>query len=582
MIDPQVDADYKLSLDDFHDARRRAAFDDLVQRISGKSSRMLQYDDVRKKLGGLEAANKKLMDIPLDSIVGTVGRYNDFNRKLLPLNKNDASRWARVRLAMESGLGLPPIEVYQIGEAYFILDGHHRASIAREFGATHIQAYVRTVYTRVPLSPIDQPEDVIIKAEYSDFLKKTHIDDLLPQVDLRVTTPGSYERLLDHISVHRYFMGIDEKRPITSEEAVVHWFDHVYDPIAQIIQEKNLLLDFPGRTEADLYLWILDHRVSLENSIGWQISPDKAAVDLIRKSSPTIGRFVSRKLGWVVDFLTPDSLEIQPPVGIWRQQKPSNDNQGLFNSILVAVTGGDDGWSAVRHAANVAQNERAKLIGLHIHQPNKFKNREHNSTHDKFMKLCEELKIQGTFITEEGSITRTIYMRSYWSDLLVLRLAYPPPVFSFRRFGSGLRTLIRLVRIPMLLVPPNAPSGYKKIVLAYGGGRKADEALFMAAYLAGRWGGELTVVTVKRGKNDSDRLAQRARDYLNAHHIQNVSFEQYESCPPHLAIIETSQNNSSDLVVMGGYEGGYFRELVMGSTVDRVLQKTGCSVMICH
>src|SRR5690606_41196661 len=110
-------------------------------------------------------------------------------------------------------------------------DGNHRVSVARSMGATHIQAYVTEVRTRVPLTPDIKPDDLIIKAEYADFLEKTRLDELRPEANLQVTVPGKYEILLEHIAVHRYFMGIDFDREIPYKEAVAHWYDEVYMPL---------------------------------------------------------------------------------------------------------------------------------------------------------------------------------------------------------------------------------------------------------------------------------------------------------------------------------------------------------------
>ena len=108
---------------------------------------------------------------------------------------------------MTSPTGVPPIDVYQIGDSYFVMDGNHRVSVARQMGATYIEAYVTECRTRVPLSPDDDPNDLIVKAEYADFLENTKLDQIRPEVDLQVTTPGQYWELETHIEAHRFFDG---------------------------------------------------------------------------------------------------------------------------------------------------------------------------------------------------------------------------------------------------------------------------------------------------------------------------------------------------------------------------------------
>ena len=149
--------------DDFRRARLRAKLERIVAFLAGRSSELLRYKEVRRKLGGTNQVERGLQDIPVDAIVGSVNRYRDFTRHFLPKQDEDAARWVGVRVAMASLAGLPPIEVYQIGQVYFVLDGNHRVSVARQLGSSHIQAYVTEVETKVPLTPDVRPEDLTLK-----------------------------------------------------------------------------------------------------------------------------------------------------------------------------------------------------------------------------------------------------------------------------------------------------------------------------------------------------------------------------------------------------------------------------------
>src|SRR5512138_660003 len=119
---------------DFQAARKRASIQEILARLQGKSNQLLSYDEVAEKLKLHARSERGMRNIPLDAIVGSVGRYTDFTRTFLPLRANDQERWARVKAAMEEGAGLPPIEVYKVGEVYFVIDGNHRVSIARQLG----------------------------------------------------------------------------------------------------------------------------------------------------------------------------------------------------------------------------------------------------------------------------------------------------------------------------------------------------------------------------------------------------------------------------------------------------------------
>lgn len=182
---------------------------------------------------------------------------------------------------------------------------------------------------------------------------------------------------------------------------------------------------------------------------------------------------------------------------------------------------------------------------------------------------------------EVGQIPSVIYERSFWVDLVVIPMAYPPPYKPIQRLSSGIRTLIRRSATPLLIVPPHAPTTIRSALLAYGGGHLADEALYMAAYLCIRFDMELAVITIGDKGKDSTELHQRARSYLEGMGIKIVTYIEKQGDATR-AILNTCQSNRCDLILMGGYEGGFFREMFIGSTVDRVLRGTSRMVMICR
>ena len=128
-------------------------------------------------------AARGVREIPVAAIVGTVGRCTDFTRTFLPRKGSDEQRWANLMAFVQQNSldALPPIDVYQIGSAYFVQDGHHRVSIARQMGVEFITAYVTEVQTRVPLTPDADWNALIRNAEYAAFLEYTHLDRLRPQ-----------------------------------------------------------------------------------------------------------------------------------------------------------------------------------------------------------------------------------------------------------------------------------------------------------------------------------------------------------------------------------------------------------------
>jgi hypothetical protein len=188
-----------------------------------------------------------------------------------------------VNRAWYEDVSLPPVLLYKVGEVYFVVDGHHRVSVAREQGQEFIDAEVRECQVKVPVTPDLQPEDLELLGGKVEFLERTGLDRLRPGAQIDVTLLGGYERLLEHIAVHRYFMGLDLRRDVSEEEAVEHWYDEVYLPVVNVIGESGLLEAFSGKTEADFYLWVMDHRHYLvSQGLAALVDPGQTAEEFVR------------------------------------------------------------------------------------------------------------------------------------------------------------------------------------------------------------------------------------------------------------------------------------------------------------
>ncbi|MFN2144808.1 MAG: ParB N-terminal domain-containing protein, partial [Anaerolineales bacterium] len=161
-------------LQQFRLARRKARLNRLMSRLTGRPDELLVFDEVRQALDLAHPMKEELKDIPLDRIVGTVNRYHDFNRQFNPIQDSDEDRWARVKEMMEVK-GLDPIEVYQVDDIYFVLDGNHRVSVSRQFGSETIQAYVKEFRTEIDLEPEDNIQDVVLKAEWNELMADTQL-----------------------------------------------------------------------------------------------------------------------------------------------------------------------------------------------------------------------------------------------------------------------------------------------------------------------------------------------------------------------------------------------------------------------
>jgi nucleotide-binding universal stress UspA family protein len=572
---------YALALEDFRRARRQAAMERIIARLTRKSVDLLSYNEVREKLKARTGRTLGLQEIPLDAIVGSVGRYSDFTRSFLPRQDSDADRWARVQMAVTDLGGLPPIEVYQIGEVYFVCDGNHRVSVARQFDATHIQAYVTEIHTRVPLSPDIQPDGLILKAEYADFLERTRLDDIRPHANLSLTVPGRYLKLMEHIEVHRYFMGLEQEREIPYQEAVGDWYDQVYLSVVQVIREQGILRDFPDRTETDLYLWVMERRNALEEALGWGIQTEEAAADIAAQFSPKPQRMVARMGARILDAVTPDELEAGPSPGQWRQERlTARRDDRLFADILVPISGEEIGWHSLDQAVEIARREGAWLRGLYVVTAEVPRtSREIEAVRTEFSRRCAAAGVPGKLATEVGKVARRIADRARWTDLVIANLAHPPAPQPVAKLSSGFRTLIRRCPRPVLAVPGTC-SSLSRALLAYDGSPKAEQALFIAAYLTSRWQIPLVVVSVMDNGRVTSAVMARARAYLESHGVQAAMVQEQGSVAE--ALLRVAAEHDSDLILMGGYGHSPVVEVMLGSAVDQMLRESRQPILICR
>jgi nucleotide-binding universal stress UspA family protein len=554
----------------------------VVARLTGKPAELLSYEDVRQKLRGRETVTPKLKDIPLNAIVGSAGRYKEFTRDFLPRKTVNADRWIRVKMAMVGARGVPPIEVYRIGDVYFVLDGNHRVSVAREMGLTHLEAYVTEVKTRLSLSPDVRPDELIVQAEYLDFLERTQQDVLRPEADLRLTASGRYPVLLEHIDVHRYYLGLEQTRNIPYADAFTSWYDNVYMPVVRVIRERGLLRDFPERTETDLYLWISQHRGELEQALGWQISTESTARDLkpyqetARRSIPARERLLKvltlREGDASSRPLTASDLAEDQP------QTRTARNARVVEDLLVAVDGEESGWNALNQALIVARQEHARVLGLHV-VPTQAKRSDKQvaDIQAQFEQRCRDANIAGRLAIDVGKTAETICKRAHWADLVVTGLV-PPKAWGLRtRLGSEFRTLMRSCPRSVLVVP-GAYGIPQRALLAYDGGPRSEAALYAATYLAGWWSLSLVIVTIGETLAKTSRIQDSARSYLEHHGVQAELVVRHG--PVARTILQEAEAHASDLILMGGYGSISLVEAVFGSTVDEVLQMGKSPVLI--
>ncbi|MEP6894909.1 MAG: universal stress protein [Chloroflexota bacterium] len=547
---------FRAAILDFQSARQKAGIQEVLARITGKSTQLLSYEDVAEKLKLRIRTERGLQQIPLDAIVGSVGRYSDFTRTFLPRRDDDRERWARVKAAMEEGLGLPPIEVYKVGEAYFVVDGNHRVSIARQEKFTTIQARVIEFKTDIKLTPDVQPDNLIIKAEYAEFLITTRITDLRPNVDLNVTIPGQYEKLLEEICVQECLLEHERKTGIPFQDSVQAWYDNTYIPLAETIRDRGLLHWFPDRTITDLYIWISENRDALEKELGWEIQSNIAVTDLILERS----------------------AHSEP--GSWRKARTTaRYTDHLFADILVPLSGYAESWDVLDQALILAQHESAKLHGLHIVETKDDAVASSAlGVKQRFEQTCQQAGVNGSLAIDVGDITQRIFERSVLTDLIVLKVMNPPGT-GVSALASPFRTIIANSSRPLLTIPATA-SQFKRALLAYDGSDRAKEALFVATYLAETWQTELLVFTALDGTKLAADAQAYVRKYLDIHEVEAEYIVSEHGAMDYLK--KTVDEYNVDLVLMGTHGGSTLKQVFVGSALDYMLRESQVPIFICH
>lgn len=577
----QSELSYRVAVEDFRRARRRAAMQRLVTRLRRKPDELLAYEDVREQLRAADRTiDRGLQEIPLDAIVGSVGRYKDFTRDFLPIKDSNEDRWARVKAAVIDMGGLPPIEVYKVGEVYFVIDGNHRVSVARQLGSKTISAYVTEVETRVPLTLDDDPDELICKARYAEFLEQTNLDRLRPEADLSMTFCAQYRLLLDEIEAHRALLSQKEDEPVDDSTAVSSWYDEVYSPVVDLIREQGILRHFPERTEADLYVLLSERRAELEEMLGWHVDTETAFSELAEQSGRRSQSIVSRVGERLREALLPESFAEGPAPGRWREQQLSGYRDRLFGDYLVPIRGAETDWRMLDQLIKVAQRDNDRLLGLHVvaNAP-QVNGRLAQTVKRAFERRCRQAGVAGELAIEVGDVVDTIIKRATWADLVAINLIHPPGREPLARLGSRITQLIQRCPRPILAIPNGARSEMDRLLLAYDGSPKAEEALFVAAYLTARWSFTLVVLTVET-ENTSWATLNRAKDYLEQYGV--TAEYVLRSRPITAAILEAAAAYESNLLIMGGFGFRPVLHFMLGSTVDEILRRFQQPILICR
>jgi hypothetical protein len=253
---------------DFQRARRRQVLARLARRLRGEPDDInviLPFDEVVHALGRTGERSLGLQVIELRSIVGSVDRTSDFDRRFRPTSNRLRERWQQINLAQRRGVGMPPISVYRIGDLHFVRDGHHRVSVTLALGHSVIEADVTEVLTQVPAAGISDRGDIVVKDYERLFRQRVPLPDELA-ARIRVTDPWSYAELSENVEAWAFRAVQDAGEYLDRRAAARLWYDEEYHPVVAMLREADLI---GSGTEAEAYLRVACDRYRLIRAHEW-------------------------------------------------------------------------------------------------------------------------------------------------------------------------------------------------------------------------------------------------------------------------------------------------------------------------
>jgi hypothetical protein len=226
---------------------------------------MLPFDEVVAAVGRAGEQRLGLKVITLDSIVGSVDKTRDFDRSFRPTSGRVRERWERLALAQRRGEAIPPIEVYRIGELHFVIDGHHRVSVAHALGLRTIDAYVTEIRTRISAEGIHARNDLLVKDYRRIFLERVPLTGDA-RAGISVTDPWDYAELGEAVEAWGFRLMQGEGVFLDRPTVAARWYAEEFRPVVEMLWQAGLI---DTQTETEAYLWVTGERYRLIREHRW-------------------------------------------------------------------------------------------------------------------------------------------------------------------------------------------------------------------------------------------------------------------------------------------------------------------------
>ncbi|MCI6954275.1 MAG: transcriptional regulator [Spirochaetia bacterium] len=290
------------SEEDFAKARNKALFNEIQHFLTPEETRLLSLSEMKKLLKPTGEVYQGVKAVPVELIVGSEGRYKDFDNHFFPKSIHLRQRWENVDRAHLEDVILPPVNLYELGGLYFVRDGNHRVSVAKAQGVESIDAEVVSLQSEIKLkksTTIGQMIKQVIQYEKRVFYGETNFGDITDCWNLDFTATGQYDVIYNHLLIHKYYINQNQETEIDFQTAVESWYKNVYLPLLSVIKKHHILRKFRGRTPSDMYVWIIKYWDELKQKFGNDYSLDKAAEDFKKEYGTGILKIA---LKWIISL----------------------------------------------------------------------------------------------------------------------------------------------------------------------------------------------------------------------------------------------------------------------------------------
>ncbi|MBP5446988.1 MAG: transcriptional regulator [Treponema sp.] len=287
------------SEEDFSKVRNKALFNSIQHLLSPEETQLISLNDIKELLHPDNEVSVGMKTVPVENIIGSEGRYNDFDNLFFPKHSHLKNRWLNIDKAYMKGVILPAVTLYEIGGVYFVRDGNHRVSVAKARGVEFIDAEVTSLRTEIRLTPGKSMETIIkqiIAYEKRHFYAMTNYGDITGDWSLDFTTAGQYDVIYNHILTHKYYINQKQVEEISMTDAIMSWYNTVYMPVVNTVNQHRIMKKFKRRTVSDLYVWIVKYWDELKKALGEDFSLDQALEDFTHIYSETISAKIKNYL----------------------------------------------------------------------------------------------------------------------------------------------------------------------------------------------------------------------------------------------------------------------------------------------